>query len=73
MLVVELDPEILFSCVCTLGLLYTRSSTLGFGAATRKGGSRVVPPRNGGLRVEPPRNLFGMWVGQQFGGPMVLD
>ena len=43
MLVVELDlpdPEILFSCVYTLGVLYTNSPTLGFKEVPQKRGFR---------------------------------
>ena len=59
-----LDPEILFSCVYTPGVLYTRSPTLGFRVVPQKGGFNAAPLRNGGSRADPSRNFFGMFVGQ---------
>ena len=55
-LVMELDLpylEILFSYVCTPGLLYTCSPTLGFGEAPRKGDLGATPLRYGGWGKRP--------------------
>ena len=76
------DSEMLFSRVCTPGLLYTRSPTLGFGVAPPKMGfGGNVPkiqgfegsaPKKWGFGGESPMKIFGMFVGQQFCRPMVL-
>ena len=54
------DPEILFTCDCNPGVLYTHSPYLVVrGSAPKKGVWGQYPQENGGSRAEPLKKKFG--------------